>query len=1289
MKKIIWGCLWVIGLAVQADTVLLTDDFATSIDPAAWTLIKATGATSFDESTPGNQVTPTSGYMYIENKIINGGGAYKSKLLPVNELGEITVDRRIWVTAGGSQLTMPDEIVAEDGTVLLRWGYQNDGFGGFSDTRVPAIWSETDEVITYDPVSGMGSYSNANGTVAITGVPLSIGTTNIYLRGSAHSGDSTSNWKAFQDFTVTQADFHQLTVSSAYGSPVPAVGDSNYSEGAVIDCSVTNVVSTGGWGTPVIRYGCTGWTGTGSVPASGSTNEVSVTLSEDSSITWNWEALDAALTVSSVYGYGSPSPSIGSASYAIGTEVTCSVQNEVTVDGIRYRCTGWTGTGSVPASGTTNSVVVTVGETSAITWQWQNLDSKLTVVSDYGNPVPFVTNVVYAAGTVVTCSVENVMGSDTRHLCSGWQKHFYSDYSGQYWYSSAGTSNQVDLTLDYADVRLTWLWETDHWLDIQVEGSGTVSQASGFYDEGSVQTLTATAAEGWVFDGWSGDVSGAGNAAVTMSGPQSVTAVFANPASIDNLSVAQVEGERVVDVSYDVAGTRPLLVNLEVLQDGSNLNAIVTGDLGMVSPGTNNVIAWNAGADWNHNVDELTFNLLTEDGLAFYDPYEGGAVSVLRTEQTNSYSSYAVEDGDLRPGMPWPEPRFSDNGDNTITDNATGLMWAKSQSVNGWGAALQDCDNSTLAGHDDWRMPNVREMRSLFSNFGRYSPVLETGIFSLSSTTYFWTSTRYEYAPSGNAYVIYSATGAIFPADLYQSYSPYAAISRAYLPVRGSATGAVQIAKTGQTTSFSSGYVNEDGDLQTGTAWPEPRFTNHGDGTVTDHLTGLMWTTNTLGQQTWNTALSICQSLTAGGHDDWRLPSVMELESLVDFGKKSPSPLLPDNHPFSGVVSSPSEYNDYWTGTTYPGNSGNAYKVSFYDGGTSAYSKSGGGLIFACRGGVEIQEEIPEPMGEYPLPQTGQTNSVAAGDDGDVQAGLAAPNPRFTRTGTYTVLDNLTGLLWYISMDNQSYYEYWHSAVSDADDAITPLDIGAVDWRLPNIREMLSLMDLGESGPALPEGHPFQNVQTNANYWTSTTLYTNGTSYAWQVNMADGSPSIANRYELNGQFYAMVYGPTAQPQAYVHKTGQTNSVVAGDDGAEQKGYVQSGDRFTDNGNYTISDNRTGLMWLQAMDACGETTWAGAVEYCENLNYGGYTDWRLPNARELESMVDYSKGGYSGALPEDHPFTDMDLRSGSYFWSSTTLNSDTNIAVDLNLYTGMLSGATKDIEMKVWPVRGGE
>jgi hypothetical protein len=111
------------------------------------------------------------------------------------------------------------------------------------------------------------------------------------------------------------------------------------------------------------------------------------------------------------------------------------------------------------------------------------------------------------------------------------------------------------------------------------------------------------------------------------------------------------------------------------------------------------------------------------------------------------------------------------------------------------------------------------------------------------------------------------------------------------------------VAESGQKISSAQG---DDGDLTAGVPWPDPRFTDNGDGTVADNLTGLVWDKNTrrFGRATWPAACDFCRALAANGSDltdgsapgDWRLPNIRELTSLVDYGRHSPA--LPEGHPF-------------------------------------------------------------------------------------------------------------------------------------------------------------------------------------------------------------------------------------------------------------------------------------------------------------------------------------------------------------------------------------------------------
>ena len=149
-----------------------------------------------------------------------------------------------------------------------------------------------------------------------------------------------------------------------------------------------------------------------------------------------------------------------------------------------------------------------------------------------------------------------------------------------------------------------------------------------------------------------------------------------------------------------------------------------------------------------------------------------------------------------------------------------------------------------------------------------------------------------------------------------------------------------------------------------------------------------------------------------------------------------------------------------------------------------------------------------------PVEKTGQTTFYATGDDVDLEKGVAWPNPRFMDNGDGTVTDNLTGLIW-LKNANRFGSRSWLNALNDcntlADDGSDLTDGStAGDWRLPNVKELQSLIDFGQYGPALPSGYPFSGVQSGV-YWSSTT-YEGHTTYAWLEDMRNGGELIAPKY---------------------------------------------------------------------------------------------------------------------------------------------------------------------------------
>ncbi|WP_168432850.1 Lcl C-terminal domain-containing protein [Pontiella sulfatireligans] len=320
------------------------------------------------------------------------------------------------------------------------------------------------------------------------------------------------------------------------------------------------------------------------------------------------------------------------------------------------------------------------------------------------------------------------------------------------------------------------------------------------------------------------------------------------------------------------------------------------------------------------------------------------------------------------------------------------------------------------------------------------------------------------------------------------------------------------VPKTGQVTSYRTG---DDGEYQSGVVWPDPRFADNGN-TVIDNLTGLQWIKDPHGLSgnaegmVWSSALNFCNDLVYDGHDDWRLPNIREMESLVHSGKGEWGCfayvwLLSDATPFSGTI-----WFDYWSSTTSARCSNSAWILSMYLG--SAYSgdpKTYSCYVWPVRGGSD-GEAVPAP-----LPKTGQTYCCLTGDDGDLEKGQDWPEPRFEDNLDGTIADNLTGLEWIKAphdLNGNSAGMAWEDAIDLCNDVEFA---GHSDWRLPSRRELMSLADAGRYSPALPSGHPFTGI-LNDEYWSSTSV-ASYTSTAWRVSMYSGS---VYRFFKSSLYYA-------------------------------------------------------------------------------------------------------------------------------------------------------------------------
>jgi len=155
---------------------------------------------------------------------------------------------------------------------------------------------------------------------------------------------------------------------------------------------------------------------------------------------------------------------------------------------------------------------------------------------------------------------------------------------------------------------------------------------------------------------------------------------------------------------------------------------------------------------------------------------------------------------------------------------------------------------------------------------------------------------------------------------------------------------------------------------------------------------------------------------------------------------------------------------------------------------------------------------------------------------------------------------------------------------------------------------------------------------------------------------------------------------------FLPKTGQTTVYTTNDDGTYKKGYIVN-PRFVDNGDGTISDRGTGLTWVKDPVTDLGTPFDAAMDFdtaianCEALNFAGYSDWRLPNIRELQSIIDY--GLNSPCM--DPIFTTLQ----TFYWTSTTYSGWAPGAWALDFGYSPVMGDAKTNSHWARPVRAGQ
>lgn len=283
------------------------------------------------------------------------------------------------------------------------------------------------------------------------------------------------------------------------------------------------------------------------------------------------------------------------------------------------------------------------------------------------------------------------------------------------------------------------------------------------------------------------------------------------------------------------------------------------------------------------------------------------------------------------------------------------------------------------------------------------------------------------------------------------------------------------------------------------------------------------------------------------------------------------------------------------------------------------------------------------------LPDTGQTRkySLNMGEDAD----YTINPPSLTVNPNGTVTDNVTGLMWQQADGGEMTFE-------QAAPYCSALRLGGFsDWRLPTCLELFSILNHSLVNPALD---PAVFTRSAAEYWWTCETRIDDATKVWAANAGGGIG--------------------AHPKTETRSAGGTKSFnVRAVRTVTPPQTVQS--RFVRTTFGTVSDVATGLMWL-GNPLSDSLTWEQALAAARNLTTGGFSDWRLPNVKELQSLNDET------AL---RPSVNTQIFSGfttARYWASTTLPNQTSRAWFLDTEYGIVSYDDKTKRLRIVAVRGG-
>ena len=284
------------------------------------------------------------------------------------------------------------------------------------------------------------------------------------------------------------------------------------------------------------------------------------------------------------------------------------------------------------------------------------------------------------------------------------------------------------------------------------------------------------------------------------------------------------------------------------------------------------------------------------------------------------------------------------------------------------------------------------------------------------------------------------------------------------------------------------------------------------------------------------------------------------------------------------------------------------------------------------------------------LPDTGQIVSYTTtfGEDNDFNI----YPPLFIQNNNGTVIDSITGLVW-------QKLDGGEMTIENATIYCDTLTLGNYNnWRLPNAHEAFSILNHQLVNPAL-------NVQvfttTAAEYWWTSDRQANDSSKVWATNAGGGIGNHPKSETISA----------GGPKKF-HVRAVRDAIAP----------VAIPNQYTDNGNNTITDHLTDLIWQKAPFS-DSLSWEQSLTYADTLTTAGFNDWRLPNIKELQSLNDETR------INPSINSTYFNVTNVNKYWSSTTLPNQTAKAWYLNTQFGITTYDNKTVKHNLICVRSNQ